>query len=345
MLRFARCFAHRLAGSTLALAFAATLAGPARAETVLTASSWVPPSHTLARVLEQWGKDVEQASNGRIKLRMLPKPVANPAGHYDAVRDGLVDVTYTVQGYTPGRFPLANLAEFPFLGDNAEANSVAFQRIASRYPQILDEYKGVKVLAVFMHGPGAVYNTKRPIKSLADLQGLKWRTGGGMVNDIGKALGANVTLKPSTESYELLSTGVMDGVFFPPESITAFKLDKLVKYATEFPGGLYNTAFLFLMNKDKYDKLSREDKAVIDKFSGEYIARMEGRGWDRVDREARAVMQANGVAVTQADAAFVKAVQARVAPLEKAWMDTARQRGIKNPEAVMKEFRAEIKKL
>ena len=118
-----------------------------------------------------------------------------------------------------------------------------------------EEHKGVKVLAVFTHGPGIVFNTKRPITSVADLSGLKFRIGGGMVNEISKALGMNVTLKPAPESYELLSTGVMDGTLFPAESVEGFKIDKVIKYATTFPGGLYNTAFVFMMNQAKYDSL------------------------------------------------------------------------------------------
>jgi TRAP-type C4-dicarboxylate transport system substrate-binding protein len=111
------------------------------------------------------------------------------------------------------------------------------------------------VLAVFTHGPGIVFNTKKPVAKMDDLTGMKWRVGGGMVNEIAKALGMNVTLKPAPESYELLSTGVMDGTLFPAESVEGFKIDKVIKYATLFPGGLYNTSFVFMMNQAKYDSL------------------------------------------------------------------------------------------
>ena len=131
---------------------------------------------------------------------------------FDAVRNGLADLSYTVHGYTPGRFVTTQMAEFPFLGDTAEPVSVAFQRVYARTPAMAEEHKGVKVLAVFTHGPGIVFNTKRPITKVDDLAGLKWRVGGGIVNEISKALGMNVTLKPAPESYELLSSGVMDGL-------------------------------------------------------------------------------------------------------------------------------------
>ena len=104
----------KLAVATLSTLMAATLI-PAHAQTVLTSSSWVPPGHTLTRTIIEWGKELETATQGRIKLTMLPKTPTNAPGTYDSVRDGLQDVGFTVQGYTPGRFTLAPLAELPFL--------------------------------------------------------------------------------------------------------------------------------------------------------------------------------------------------------------------------------------
>ena len=110
------------------------------------------------------------------------------------MRNGLADISYTVHGYTPGRFVTTQVAEFPFLGDNSEPVSVAFQRLYARTPAMAEEHKGVKVIAVFTHGPGIVFNTKRPITKAEDLSGLKFRVGGGMVNEISKALGPFIPL-------------------------------------------------------------------------------------------------------------------------------------------------------
>ena len=232
-----------------AAALAALAASPAAmAQIAITMSSWVPPAHTLTEGQKEWCAMLEQKVAGKVKCNQLPRPVSAAPGTFDAVRNGLVDLSFTVQGYTPGRFVTTQIAEFPFLGDSAEATSVAFQRVYEKSPAMQEEHKGVKVLAVFTHGPGIVLNSKRPIASVADLSGLKFRIGGGMVNEISKALGMNVTLKPAPESYELLSSGVMDGTLFPAESVEGFKIDKVIKYATTFPGGLYNTSFVFMMN-------------------------------------------------------------------------------------------------
>lgn len=314
-------------------------------QTVLTASSWLSPAHILSETQKAWCEELEKKVPGKVRCNILPRAVAAPPGTFDAVRNGLADLSYTVQGYTPGRFVTTQMAEVPFLGNSSEATSVAFQRMYAKQPAIAAEHQGVKVLAVFTHGPGIVFNTKRAIAKADDLAGLKFRVGGGMVNEISKSLGMNVTLKPAPESYELLSTGVMDGTLFPAESVESFKLDKVVKYGTTFPGGLYNTAFVFMMNQASYDKLPADVKKAVDDLSGEYAARMFGRGWDKVDRRGMAFMQAAGVQFTQADAAFVKAVQAQTAPVEEKWAAAAEAKGLKDAKKVLAEFRAEIKKL
>src|SRR5205807_7347820 len=202
-------------------------AQPALAQTTtLTMSSWVSPQHHLTGVvLQGWANEVEKATSGRVKLQMLPKHPSAPPGTFDAVRDGLVDVSYVTASYTPARHILPLVAELPGGGGTAEINSVAYSRIHWKYLQKANEYKGVHLLAVFTHGPGQMFNTKRPIKNLTDLQGMKIRIGGGIAEAMARALGASAFVKPAPESYELLSSGIADGVFFPQESVVSFKLD------------------------------------------------------------------------------------------------------------------------
>jgi TRAP-type C4-dicarboxylate transport system substrate-binding protein len=337
--------ATRAARTLLCLAAPLAALAPAQAQTTLALSSWVPPTHALTTTQAEWCALLEQKVPGKIKCNTLPRAVAAPPGTFDAVRNGLADVSFAVHGYTPSRFVTPQLAEFPFLGNTSETVSVAFQRMYAKYPAIADEHKGVKVLAVFTHGPGIVFNTKRPITKVEDLSGLKFRVGGGMVNEIAKVLGMNATLKPAPESYELLSTGVMDGTLFPAESAESFKIEKIIRYATTFPGGLYNTSFVFVMNQAKYDALPADVKKAIDELSGENLARMAGRAWDKADRRGIALMQANGVEFTKADAAFVNAVKTKTAGLEDTWVKAAEGRGLKDAKKVLADFRGEISKL
>ncbi len=317
----------------------------AQAQTVFTASTWVPPTHTLSVAQKEWCDALDKESAGRMKCNILPKAVSAPPGTFDAVRDGLADISFTVDGYTPGRFVASQIAEFAFLGDNSVATSVAYQRVYDKHLAALNEHRGVKVLGVFTHGPGIIFTSKQPTTSAVDAAKLKWRVGGGYINELGKVMGWNMTLKPATETFELLSTGVMDGTFFPDESIASFKLHN-VKHATTFPGGLYNTAFVFMMNADKYKGLSAQDKAVVDKLSGEYAARLFGVGWDKADdASVNGAQKAQGVQRIQASEAFVNEVKAKQAGLEDKWAAAAEAKGLKNAKAVLAEFRAEIAKV
>ena len=291
------------------------------AQTTMTMSSWVSPSHLLTKdVLAVWAQKVEKATDGRVKFQMLPKHPSAAPGTFDAVKDGLVDVSYVTASYTPARHVLPLLPELPGGGATAEINSVAFSRIHWKYLHPVGEYKGVKLLGVFTHGPGQMFNTKRPINKVEDLAGMKIRSGGGISEQMARALGASAFVKPAPESYELLSSGVADGTFFPLESIISFKLGSVVKYATLFPGGFYGSAFGFFMNEDKWNKLSKADQDAIMSVSGEALARLAGKAWDATDRAALEVMKKANIQIQEASPELVKGVQERSKAIIDKWM-------------------------
>jgi TRAP-type C4-dicarboxylate transport system substrate-binding protein len=319
--------------------------GGVSAQTTLTMSSWVGPSHPLTRdVLGGWAAAVEKATNGRVKLQMLPKAPMAAAGTFDGVRDGLVDVSYVTASYTPARHPLPLLAELPGSGGSAEVNSVAYNRIHWKYLQQANEYKGVKLLGVFTHGPGQMFSVKKPVTSVADLAGMKVRSGGGISEASAKALGASPLVKPAPESYELLSSGVADATFFPSESIKSFNLDKVVKHATYFPGGFYSSSFGFFMNEDKWNKLSKQDQDAITSVSGEALARLAGKAWDAADKVGIEALKAAGVTMVDANPAFVADVRKRTEPLISDWVKAANAKGIDGAK-VFAEFHEELKKV
>ncbi|PYN43262.1 MAG: ABC transporter substrate-binding protein [Candidatus Rokuibacteriota bacterium] len=319
-------------------------ARPAPAQTILTMSSWVSPQHHLtANVLQVWANDVEKATGGRVKFTMLPKHPSAPPGTFDAVRDGLVDLSFVTASYTPARHLLPLMPELPGSGDTALVNSVAYSRIHWKYFQKVGEYRGVKLLGVFTHGPGQMF-TKKPVASIGDVQGLKIRTGGGVAEQVAKALGASAFVKPAPESYELLSSGVADGVFFPLESIISFKLDTVLEQATLFPGGMYSSAFGFFMNEEKWNKLPKQDQDAIEKISGEYIARLAGNSWDEADRKGMEALKKSGVKIVHANPAFVAEVKKRSAPIVEEWIKQASAKGV-DAARILTEFQDELKKV
>jgi TRAP-type transport system periplasmic protein len=316
----------------------------AAAQTTLTMSSWVSPQHHLtSTVLQGWANEVEKATNGRVKFQMLPKHPSAPPGTFDAVRDGLVDLSFVTASYTPARHILPLMPELPGSGETALINSIAYSRIYWKHFHKVGEYKGVKQLGVFTHGPGHMF-TKKPVTGIADVQGLKIRTGGGIAEAVAKALGASAFVKPAPESYELLSSGVADGVFFPLESIVSFKLETVLEQATLFPGGMYSSAFGFFMNEDKWNKLPKQDQEAIEKLSGEHLARLAGQSWDEADKRGLDVLKKSGVKIVNANPELVAEVRKRSAPIVEDWVKKAGAKGV-DAAKILTEFRDELKKV
>jgi TRAP-type C4-dicarboxylate transport system substrate-binding protein len=318
-------------------------AAPASAQVTLNTNIWVPPQHPImTQMVVPLCQDMEKATSGRVRCNILPKAVVAPPQTFDAVRDGVVDLSFIVHGYTPGRFGLAEVAEFPFLGDTAEATSVAYQRVYERMLANADEHKGVVPLAMFTHGPGQAYNTKRAITSVKDFDGLKLRVAGGVVNDVTRAIGAVPLVKPSPETFELMSSGVADGTLLPKETPVSFKLLPIVKHVTYVPGGLYNVSFAWIANPAKWNAISEADRQAIAPLLGEALARRCGQAWDAADARGEQAVLAAGIPTVRADAQFIADVKARTVSLEGAWIEKkAKPKGV-DGAAALKAMRDEI---
>lgn len=312
----------------LAAGTALWLAAPALAGTTLTVANWLPPSHPLvSEVIVPMTQKIAEATHGEVTATILPAQLGPPGAHFDFAVNGVADITFGVQGYNPGRFKTTNVVELPFLGESAEAISVAYWHVWEKYLKQAGEYDRVKVLAVFSHGPGEVFLKGGDISGPDALRGRKIRVGGGIVHEIVGALGAVPVEGPSSKAYELLSQGVADGITFPYESVAYFKLIPQLSEAIAVPGGLFNTSFYIVMNKAKWDSLTPEQQSQIDSVTGEALARMAGQMWDRADARGRAEMEGK-IAITPASPAQMAAWKAALQPLVDAKLAEAASAGV-----------------
>lgn len=309
------------------------------ADVKLTLSDWMPSSHPLSKeIIGGWAKKVAEVTEGRVTVNVLAKALGHPKIHYDIAKNGLADITYSVHGYTPGRFLLTKVAEFPLGGKTSEAQSVAYWRVYNKYFAKAGEHKDVKLLGLFTHGPGMVHNSKRPIVKIEDFEGLKLRVGGGVLNQVATTLGAVPLLQPASKAYELLSHGVADGTMNPMDALLGFKIIDIVKNSTIVPGGFYNLSFFLVMNKDRWNEISKKDQAAIESVSGEAFAVAAGKVWDRIANEALVAAKENGNTLTYASDEFISNLKEKTAPIEAEWIKEADAKGV-DATAALAELR------
>lgn len=308
--------------AALAAAMLATTTGPASAETVLRFSNWVPPTHPVSTdVIDKWAANVEEATEGRVRIDVLASPLGKPDAHLDLVRNGVADVAFIVHGYTPERFPLTEGAELPFLANDSMSASKAYWRMYEKFLAGAGEYDGVHLAGLWVHGPAHIFMRDREIKTLDDLANQKIRVGGGMAKKVAERLGAVPFFAPASQSYEVISKGVADGIFFPTESVYNFHIGPAIGYALEVPGGLYRSSQGIVINQAKWDALPEEDKAAIESVSGEALAVLAATMWDAQDALGKKKLIEGGTKFTTAGGDLLAAIKEKLAPLEDEWVD------------------------
>lgn len=330
--------------AAIGLVGAIAAGAPAVAQTtVLRYSNWLPAGQAMrVEVVEPWIAEVEKVTNGRVKIDTLPKVVGTVPAQFDVARDGQADLVIFIPGYTPNRFDLLEVLQLPFMGDNPEVLAPIADRFYRKNLATYDEFKGVHPLSVYVVSPGQVFNVKRPLRALADFKGLKVRSPQPSATQALTLLGAVPVSKPVTEAYELLSSGVLDGILLPPESVPAFKLSDLISYGTIVPGAIYNTVLVLGINEDKWKSLRPEDRDAITRISGEAFAARIGAAYAKGDRAAFDALRKAGKGVETLPAPVVGEMKQVLAPIERDWIEKAKKKGVADPQKLLDQLRAEL---
>ncbi|QSR34601.1 ABC transporter substrate-binding protein [Marinobacterium iners] len=263
--------------------------------TTLTLSNWVPPTHFVTTdILQVWADKVETATDGRVKVRMLPKPVGSPAQHWELARKGVADITWGNFTYEPERFKSLWFAELPFSGEKTEATSVALWDTYEKYLSDNAAFSGVKMLGVGTLGPGVINHSSKAIVTPEDLANQKVRMGGPIQKRLLEGLGAVPIAAPGTKAYELLEGGVLDASLHTLESVINFRLTELLPHHTEIQDGFYDATFFLVLNERKWKTISAEDQQAIMAVSGEAFARLWGSEFQKQLDQAKGVLLKEG---------------------------------------------------
>lgn len=285
MRKFCRFMSFAVCLSCLGLALfissasAQTPANPIK----LNYSVFFPATHIHTLLAQEWAKEVEKRTNGRVKVDVFPGGTLTPAAQcFDGVEKGLSDLGMSVFAYTRGKFPLLEVIDLP-LGIK---NGLTATRLANNFymkfqPQ---ELSGVKVMFLHAHGPGLLHS-KTPVSKMEDLKGMKVRCTG-LAAKIVTALGGTPVSMPMPETYDALSRGVVDASLAPQESLNSWKWGEVVKYTTKDFGASYSVAMFVVMNKDKWNSLPADIQKIVENLNEEWIDK-SGKGWDEIDKVGR----------------------------------------------------------
>ncbi len=330
-------FKRRFLKSALALAVSASATGffPGKAdaqEVVLRMHQFLPEQANVpAHILIPWAEKVGAESAGRIKVEVYSAMAlgGKPPQLIDQARDGVVDIVWTLPGYTPGRFPRSEVFELPFTMTSAEATSRAFWELFDSDMKDTD-FAGLKILGAWVHGPGVIHAKGTGIAKLEDMQGKKLRGPTRVINALLSEMGAEPIGMPVPAIPESLSKGVIDGTVIPWEVTASLKISELVKTHTEFSGthALYTATFVLAMNQQKYDSLPDDLKKVIDDNSGLEFSANAGKTMSDYDAPARKIAEEAGNTFEVLDETEVARWRAAAEPVLTNWLKEMDEKGI-----------------
>ncbi|MDC0135871.1 TRAP transporter substrate-binding protein [Sulfitobacter sp.] len=256
-----------------------------------------------AKAIEPWIKKVQEESGGRIKIEHFPSMQLGgaPPELYDQAKDGIADITWTVIGYTPGRFPKTEAFELPFMVGDSASSSKAFHEYV--IANGMEEFSDTHPIVLHTHGPGWIHSNIN-VETLDDMEGQKLRGPTRVTTQFLGKLGATAVGMPVPAVPESLSKGVVDGAIIPWEVTLPLRISELTEFHSGFASqpGLYTATFVMTMNKDSYAALPDDLKAVIDANSGPEVSALFGAAMDAADIVGRQVATDAGNTITELDA-------------------------------------------
>jgi len=306
--------------------------GDASAQKViaLNYSNFFPAPHKHSIVAEQWCKEIEKRTNGRVKISYFPGGTLTPAAQtYDGVVKGIADIGFSCFAYTRGKFPLTEVIDLPIgLKDGTTATRLINEYYKKFKPKEIDD---VKVMYLHAHGPGMLH-TKKPVNRLEDLKGMKIRATG-LASKIVNALGATPVGTSMPETYDVLRTGVAEGAMAPFEALQGFKWGEVINSSTVAYGSGYSTGMYIIMNKNKWNSLPPDIQKIIMQINEEWIEK-QAKAWDEIEKEGVEFTQKRGNKIIRLTAEENARWAAAVRPILDEYLKATKAKGLPGDEAL-----------
>ncbi len=293
-------------------------------------ASFMPPTHPIAKLSEEWCKELEKRTNGRVKTAFFPAGTLVSANQtYDGVVKGIVDIGWSIMSYTPGRMPLSEVIVLP-LGykTGGQATRMANAFYLKFKPK---EYDDVKLFYLHAHGPG-FFHTKTPVNKIEDLKGLRIKSDAN-TSKVVTAAGAIPTTMSMLETYDALKRGLADGVLLPIETLKGWKFGEVCKHTYINHGAAYSNGFFIAMNKEKWNSLPKDIQQIIDKLNEEWFEK-QANLWTWVDEDGMEFAKKTGQKIVYAGPAEEAQMHERMKPLFDAYVKSMKEKGLPGEEAL-----------
>lgn len=289
----------------------------------LTMSHWMSEMHPMHRfVMEPFADAVANQTEGRVTITIYSGgALGGPGDHYNMAVTGISDISFGIQGYTAGVFPLTSVVELPNMVTNASMGSSVLWDLYETFPEIQAEYTGVKVLSLWTHDAGQVMTTPAagPVNNLTDFSGMTIRAPTSAHVDMVNAWGATAVYMPISELYTNLETDLIEGCVTAYSAVKSFNLVNVIDYITE--GDFYVAAMFLVMNLASWNSISASDQAIIEGLIGSTMSETAGAAYDSGAAAGRALAVANNLTINVLPPGELAVWEAATASLHTDWID------------------------
>ncbi|MEN1761967.1 TRAP transporter substrate-binding protein [Anoxynatronum sibiricum] len=295
----------------------------------LVMNHFMPAVHPMhVNVLEPFAADVFEKTEGRVEIFIhAGNALAAPGETYDAMEQGIIDMAFTLPAYTPGRFPLSTILEFPFMFSSSLQGNLTAREL---WPFLQEhDYKGSKLLWFGGSDLGHLL-LSGSVETVDDMAGLRLRSPGPVYNDVIEALGAVPVTTPVSDLYDSIDRGIVDGTFMAPSGLISFRLSEVVTDVVELD--LYITPFIMAMNQAKWDSISPQDQAAIEELLQEF-PEIVGNQYDYEIEHAMDHAHEVGINVSTFSDAELAKFHEIVDPLVEKWIAAMEAAGLPGQEA------------
>ena len=288
----------------------------AQAKLVLKASDVHPAGYPTVVAVENIGKKLDAATKGRLTVAIYPSMQLD--GEKEAIEQAQVGAIAFARVSVGALGPVIddlNVFNLPFVFRNTEhmQHVIDGQIGQELLDKVTNSGKGLVGLAWMDAGARNFYNTKKPIKNMADLKGMKIRVmGNPMFVDMANSMGANGVPLGYDQVFSSLQTGVIDGAENNPPSFVFDNHFQVAKFYTVDEHLIVPEMAVF--SKKIWDTLSKDEQALLVKF-GKEAQQEERKLWEVYEKQAMEKAKAAGIQVIQVTAEDKKAFQAAVKPV------------------------------